>query len=43
MVAGTLNNARVIRIEPPAIQSYETIDKALQVIDAAITAVEAKA
>ena len=43
MVAGTLNNARVIRIEPPAIQSYETIDKALQVIDEAITAVEAKA
>ena len=43
MVAGTLNNARVIRIEPPAIQSYETIDTALQVIDDAITAVEARA
>ena len=43
MVAGTLNNARVIRIEPPAIQSYETIDKALDVIDQAITAVEARA
>ena len=40
LVAGTLNNARVIRIEPPAILSYENIDRSLEVIDEAITAVE---
>ena len=40
MVAGTLNNARVIRIEPPAIQEYETIDKVIEAVDKAITEVE---
>lgn len=40
LVAGTLNNARVIRIEPPAIMSYENIDTVLQVIDESIAAVE---
>lgn len=42
LVAGTLNNARVIRIEPPAIMSYENIDTVLQVIDEAMTAVESR-
>ncbi len=40
LVAGTLNNARVIRIEPPAILTYENIDTSLKVIDEAIGAVE---
>jgi len=40
LVAGTLNNARVIRIEPPAIMSYENIDTVLKVIEEAIDAVE---
>lgn len=40
LVAGTLNNARVIRIEPPAILSYENIDTVLQTIEEAIDAVE---
>ena len=42
LVAGTLNNARVIRIEPPAIQSYETIDKVIAAMDEALTRVEAR-
>ena len=42
LVAGTLNNAKVIRIEPPAVFTYDTIDKVLQVIDEAISAVEAR-
>ena len=42
MVAGTLNNARVIRIEPPAIQEYETIDKVIAAMDEALTRVEAR-
>ena len=29
MTAGTLVNAKTVRIEPPATQSYETIDKVL--------------
>lgn len=40
LVAGTLNNARVLRIEPPAILSYENIDTVLNVIDESIGAVE---
>ena len=40
LVAGTLNNARVIRIEPPAIQTYETIDKVIAAMDEALTRVE---
>ena len=40
LVAGTLNNARVIRIEPPAVLSYENIDTVLRVIDESIGAVE---
>lgn len=33
LVGGTLNNATVIRIEPPAIISYEQIDIVLNAID----------
>ncbi|MFC7392262.1 putrescine aminotransferase [Scopulibacillus cellulosilyticus] len=33
LVGGTLNNARVIRIEPPAVISYEQIDTVLQAIE----------
>jgi putrescine aminotransferase len=40
LVAGTLNNARVIRIEPPAVLSYENIDTVLTVIEESISAVE---
>lgn len=42
LVAGTLNNARVIRIEPPAVLSYANIDKVLAVIDESLSAVEAR-
>lgn len=42
LVSGTLNNARVIRIEPPAIISYESIDKTVAALDEAIGDVEAK-
>jgi len=36
LVGGTLNNATVIRIEPPAIISYEQIDTVLSAIDTAL-------
>jgi len=38
MVAGTLVNAKTVRIEPPATQSYESIDKVLAVLDEALAA-----
>ena len=41
MVAGTLVNAKTVRIEPPATQSYETIDKVLAALDEALAAVKA--
>ena len=40
MVAGTLVNAKTVRIEPPATQSYETIDKVLAALDEALAAVK---
>lgn len=40
MVSGTLNNAKVIRIEPPLIQSYETMDKVVERLDESLTEVE---
>ncbi|MCQ4765138.1 aminotransferase class III-fold pyridoxal phosphate-dependent enzyme [Cloacibacillus evryensis] len=40
LVSGTLNNARVVRIEPPAIISYESIDKTITALDEAIGIVE---
>jgi putrescine aminotransferase len=33
MTGGTLNNAKVNRIEPPGIISYETIDTILEKLD----------
>ena len=40
MTAGTLVNAKTVRIEPPAIQSYETIDKVLTALDESIAEVK---
>lgn len=39
MVAGTLVNAKTVRIEPPAILSYETIDKVMAALDESLAAV----
>lgn len=36
MTAGTLVNAKTVRIEPPITQSYETIDKVLAALDVAL-------
>ena len=41
MTAGTLVNAKTVRIEPPATQSYETIDKVLTALDESIAEVKA--
>ncbi len=41
MVAGTLVNAKTVRIEPPATQSMETIDKVLAALDEALAATKA--
>ncbi len=41
MTAGTLVNAKTVRIEPPAVLSHETIDKVIDRLDEAIA--EAKA
>ena len=41
MTAGTLVNAKTVRIEPPATQSYETIDKVLAALDESIAEVKA--
>ena len=40
MTAGTLVNAKTVRIEPPATQSYETIDKVLEALDESIADVK---
>ena len=40
MTAGTLVNAKTVRIEPPATQSYETIDRVLAVLDESIADVK---
>jgi len=37
LVGGTLNNARVIRIEPPAVISYEQIDTVLNCLEKTLT------
>ena len=42
MTAGTLVNAKTVRIEPPATQSYETIDKIIAALDESIAAAKAK-
>ena len=40
MTAGTLVNAKTVRIEPPATQSYETIDRVLTALDESIAEVK---
>ena len=40
MTAGTLVNAKTVRIEPPITQSYETIDKVLAALDEAFAVVK---
>lgn len=40
MTGGTLNNAKVNRIEPPGIISYETLDKIIKNLDETLTEVE---
>ncbi|MBL6995695.1 MAG: putrescine aminotransferase, partial [Desulfobacula sp.] len=39
MTGGTLNNARVNRIEPPGIISYKTIDTIIERLDETLTEV----
>lgn len=36
MTAGTLVNAKTVRIEPPITQTYETIDKVLKAIEESV-------
>jgi len=40
MTSGTLNNAKVNRIEPPGIISYETIDTIIEKLDETLSEVE---
>lgn len=40
MVAGTLVNAKTVRIEPPAVLKYETIDKVLATLEEALALVK---
>lgn len=40
LVGGTLNNARVIRIEPPAVISYEQIDIVLTALEKTLTGLQ---
>lgn len=40
MTAGTLVNAKTVRIEPPITQSYETIDKVLAALDESLAVVK---
>jgi len=42
MTGGTLNNAKVNRIEPPGIISYETIDTIIEKLDETLTEVAAE-
>ncbi|MEG1930455.1 MAG: putrescine aminotransferase [Anaerovorax sp.] len=42
MTAGTLVNAKTVRIEPPAVLSHETIDKVLAKLDESIAAAKAE-
>lgn len=42
LVGGTLNNARVFRIEPPAIITYDEIDRVLNTLETVFTDVEKK-
>ncbi|MBN7773064.1 putrescine aminotransferase [Clostridium aminobutyricum] len=42
MTAGTLVNAKTVRIEPPAVQTYETIDTVIAKLDESLAAVQKK-
>ncbi len=42
MTAGTLVNAKTVRIEPPAVLSHETIDKVMERLDEAIADAKAE-
>lgn len=42
LVSGTLNNARVVRIEPPAVITEEEIDRVLHALQASLAAVDAE-
>lgn len=42
LVGGMLNNARVFRIEPPAIIPYDQIDRVINTLDQVLTEVEAE-
>lgn len=42
LVGGTLNNARVIRIEPPAIISFEQIDTVLNALEVTLSKLQKK-
>lgn len=42
MTGGTLNNAKVNRIEPPGIISYETLDIIIEKLDETLTEVTAE-
>ena len=36
MTAGTLVNAKTVRIEPPAVLTYETIDQVIERLDGSL-------
>ncbi len=40
MTGGTLNNAKVNRLEPPGIMSYETLDLIISKLDETLAEVE---
>ncbi len=40
MTGGTLNNVKTLRIEPPGIISYQTMDKIVAILDETLTEVE---
>ncbi len=42
MVAGTLVNAKTVRIEPPAVLTYDTIDYVMKSLDEALAEVKKK-
>jgi putrescine aminotransferase len=42
MTAGTLVNAKTVRLEPPAVLSEESIEKVFQALDDSLAAVKAE-
>ncbi len=43
LVGGTLNNAKTLRLEPPAVISREQLDEVLDRLEAVLSEVRAKA